>query len=138
MRSFQQANKFESQLVEGAIEHQIEPPFLDMDLKGLIRKIPREDIDRFIESGLVLFDTLNDRELVYKIIDIIEHLIKSMKKRPKIYGKEEVQALELGYELIVKGNHLFEELSEKEQAIIFDFIIEREREVLDDIFGHSH
>lgn len=134
MRSFQQANHFEEQLVKGAIEYKMEPPFEEADLRELIGKLPRKEIDKFIESGLILFDTLNDRQLVYKIIDIIENLIKSMRKRPNIYGAEEVRALELGYELIVQGNHLFEELSEKEQAVIFDFIVAREREVLDEIF----
>ena len=71
MRSFQQANKFEEHLVEGAIAHKMQPPFEEKELTELISKLPRKEIDRFIESGLVLFDTLNDRKLVYKIIEII-------------------------------------------------------------------
>ena len=88
-----------------------------------------------MESSLTLFDTLHDRTLVAKIKRIMDHLVEKMKRRPKVYSSAEVKGLEIGKEIIEKGDLLFEELSTEEQGEIFKFIVEMEREEMDRIFG---
>ncbi|MFT6320010.1 MAG: hypothetical protein ACJAT4_000932, partial [Granulosicoccus sp.] len=52
-----------------------------------------------------------------------------------VYSSAEVKGLEIGKEIIEKGDLLFEELSTEEQGEIFKFIVEMEREEMDRIFG---
>ena len=135
LKSFQSASKFEGNLVEKAITQNQNPPYSIIQIEGFIKTLSRKEIDEFMESSLTLFDTLHDRTLVGKIKKIMDHLIEKMKKRPKIYSPPEIKGLEIGKEIIEKGDCLFEELSREEQEKIFKFIIDMEREEMDRIFG---
>ena len=135
LKSFRSASKFEGNLVEKAIAQNQNPPYSIIQIEDLIKTLSRKDIDEFMESSLTLFDTLHDRALVAKIKKIMDHLIKKMKKRPKVYSPPEIKGLEIGKEIIEKGDSLFEELSTEEQGKIFTFIIDMEREEMDRIFG---
>jgi len=136
LRSFRTANAFEKKLARAAIDGRIVPPFGQAKIEGLISTLPYKDIDAFIESGEALFNLLYDRELVQKIQDIIGELIGKMKKKPKLFRPDEIDGLAMGLEMIEKGNQLFEELTEKEQKIIFKFVVEVERGELDELFNH--
>lgn len=135
LRSFLKASKFEDKLVASAVKMQLEPPYYKEEIETLLQSLSREEIEDFIDSSKVLFGTLNDRVLVKKIIDIVRHLIKKMRKRPDIYSETEVRGLEIGFEIIERGNHLFEQLPKADQEIIFDFVIKIERDVLEEIFS---
>ncbi len=135
LKSFQSASKFEGNLVEKAIAQNQNPPYSIIQIEGFIKTLSRKEIDEFMESSLTLFDTLHDRTLVGKIKKIMDHLIEKMKKRPKIYSPPEIKGLEIGKEIIEKGDSLFEELSTEDQGKIFTFIIDMEREEMDRIFG---
>ena len=69
------------------------------------------------------------------MIDIVNHLIAKMLARPSIYPREEAAALELGRNLIVEGDQLFESLTSNEQDLLFDMVTKIERDVLDRIFS---
>ncbi|MFT6321304.1 MAG: hypothetical protein ACJAT4_002234 [Granulosicoccus sp.] len=135
LKSFRSASKFEGNLVEKAIVQNQNPPYSIIQIEGLIKTLSRKEIDEFMESSLTLFDTLHDRTLVAKIKKIMDHLVEKMKKRPKIYSPAEIKGLEIGKEIIEKGDLLFEKLSTEEQGKIFTFIIDMEREEMDRIFG---
>jgi hypothetical protein len=135
LKSFRSASKFEGNLVEKAIVQNQNPPYSIIQIEGLIKTLSRKEIDEFMESSLTLFDTLHDRTLVAKIKRIMDHLVEKMKRRPKVYSSAEVKGLEIGKEIIEKGDLLFEELSTEEQGEIFKFIVEMEREEMDRIFG---
>ncbi|MFK8004920.1 MAG: hypothetical protein AB8H03_01055 [Saprospiraceae bacterium] len=135
LKSFRSASRFERSLVEQAITQNQNPPYSITQIENLIKTLSRKEIDDFMESSLALFDTLYDRTLVAKIKKIMDHLIEKMKKRPKVYSPAEIKGLEIGKEIIEKGDSLFEELSTEEQQKIFTFIINMEREEMDRIFG---
>ena len=135
LQSYRKASLFEERLVKGAMNLNMSPPFAEEDIERLIRNLSLAEIEEFIESSQNLFETLHDRKLVAKIKNIVEQLIGKMKKRPNVYSPAEIKGLEIGAEIIVKGDHLFAELSEAEQKKIFLFIIQLEREVLEGIFG---
>ena len=134
LKSFRSASRFEENLVEKAIAQNQNPPYSIIQLENLIKTLSRKEIEDFMESSLTLFDTLHDRTLVAKIKKIMDHLIEKMKKRPKVYSPAEIKGLEIGKEIIEKGDSLFEELSTEEQQKIFTFIIKMERDEMDRIF----
>ena len=70
---------FENQLVEQALQADLATPLDQNDLFKLIRAIPRNEVDQFIEGTRSLFEILHDTEQVEKIIEIIEYLLKNIK-----------------------------------------------------------
>lgn len=135
LTSFRRANQFENQLVQIAITQKTVPPFSTAKIKKLISALPAEEVNQFIESTQALFTTFEDRVLIGKIKEIIQHLVAKMKKRPQTYSEVEIRGIEIGYDIIQKGDVLFEELSQEEQKIIFDFIVKIERESMSEIFN---
>ncbi len=121
VRSFRAATAFENHLEEIARRKEAKPPFGEEQMRSFLAELSPREIDNFIQDNLALFDTLHDRKLVKKIIDIVEYLIRTMKKHPDTYGKEEIKGLEWGQEIIVRGDKLFNELSEKEQQTLFEW-----------------
>lgn len=130
LKSFRAATHFEHILLQKALSESIEPPFDQADMDIFLSALSRQDIDDFIVNNQALFETLYDRTLVKKITNIVEELIKKMKKRPTVYSAAEVKGLEIGRDIIVTGNALFDQLSKGEQRQILDVTIEIERDVL--------
>lgn len=134
MQSFSQATVFEDKLVEKANNISYERPLSAEQVNGLIRSLSRKDIEKFIDSSQILFETLQDRKLVKKIKEIIQHLIQKMKNRPNIYSEKELKGLEMGLAIISEGDELFEQLNPVDQKRVFALIVNLEREILDTIF----
>ncbi len=134
MKSFRAANQFEKKLVEAALESDLQAPYEKEDIDQLTGSLSPEEIESFIKNNEALFETLHDRKLVDKIKEIVGHLIGKMKKRPDVYSEVEIRGLEIGQEIIVEGDALFDSMTVEEQQLIFEFILEMERSVLDDIF----
>lgn len=137
LRSFRTASNFENKLVQNAQKQKIKAPYSKQQVYDLIAMLPEKEVDAFIENSQTLFETLHDRKLVQKIKEIVAHLITKMKKRPKVYTAEEVRGLEIGQEIIVKGDELFDSLSEEDQKLIFKVIIQIERDFLGGLFANN-
>lgn len=137
LRSFRAAIELENDLIKEAQKSEIGPD-IDMDgIKTLLRNLSRKKIDHFIDENLTLFDTLNDRELVAKIIQMVDALIAIMKKHPKTYNIEEIRGLEWGREIIVRGNALFDQFQSQEQEVFFEWVKKIEVDYLDEIYSES-
>jgi len=135
LKSFRSANRFEAELVGTALSSGKLPPYSDHDIEHLISQLPKEQVQEFIIESKELFEVLYDRKLVIKIIDVSQELIERMKKKPKLYSLTEIAAIELGFEILVKGNALFEELSEKGRRAVIDMTVEIEQEALERIYS---
>lgn len=135
MGSFQVASNFEKQLVKQALQQDSPPPYNRDTLFELIRGIPRDQVDQFIESTRSLFEILHDTEQVEKIMEIIHYLLKKMKKQPKVYSAEEIAGLGIGLELIEKGYALFQSLGKENQELLIDFIVTVEVDALNTIYS---
>ncbi len=133
LSTFRTANKFETLLANAAEQSKLLPPYTQLQIEQFIRTLPVKAIEDFMEEGLALFDTIKDRELVKRIIQILRALIEKMENRPKIYTEEEKNALRMGLSLIEGADQLFGRLSPVEQEIIFDFVWKIEKEAIEDI-----
>ncbi len=137
LRSFRTATDFEKKLVNNAIASSITPPFTTADIEQLIASLSQKDIQQFIVNNQSMFEFMHDRKLIEKIIEIVEHLISKMKKRPNIYTEIEVKALVIGRDLIVEGNKLFDQLPEKDRQLILDLTVQIEKDALEQIFAQA-
>lgn len=131
LRSFRAGNQFEKKLIQQAQELGMQPPYQNTDIKQLLGAIPMSEVEEFIAHNEQLFAVLYDRKLVGKIKEIVQHLIDKMKQRPKVYSAEEVRGLEMGRDIIVEGDKLFDELNTIEQQQVFEYAVKIEREFLE-------
>ena len=58
-----------------------------------------------------------------------------MKSRRSFYTEAEIKGLELGLEIIIEGNLLFNSLSRNEQEEIYRFVLQVERDSLTQIYS---
>ncbi|MEZ4888675.1 MAG: hypothetical protein R3E32_28375 [Chitinophagales bacterium] len=137
LKSFRAATVFEDKLVHSAINLELQPPYSEADIKTLLATLSTEEIEDFIQNNESLFDTLHDRKLVAKIVEIVEHLIAKMQKRPTIYAATEVNALSIGRDIIKGGDALFDQLSKEEQEQILKMIIRIETDFLEGVFAKN-
>jgi len=64
----------------------------------------------------------------------VNPLISKMLDKPAVYPRDEVAALEIGRNLIVEGNQLFESLTDREQKLLFTMIVQIEKDELSRLF----
>ncbi len=138
LKSFRSASKLEKMLVESAFVNETHPPYEMKDIRYLISTVPKDQIYNFIDEGMVLFNTLYDRNLVRKILLAIQHVIKVMKKKNEFYSQDEIAGMELGLKVLQDGNKLFEALSPPEQKIIFQLIRKIETDSAEEILQEFH
>lgn len=131
LRSFRAGNRFEESLVEQALQADFEPPYNQLEIKQLLGTIPMSEVNAFVENNEGLFAVLYDRKLVGKIKEIVQHLIDKMKKRPDVYTAVEIRGLEIGRDIIVEGDKLFDELNPTEQRQVFEYAVKIEKEFLE-------
>ena len=134
LRSFRTATQFENKLVAQAIALKLKPPYQKPEINTLIKALPKSDLEEFIDSSQALFETLHDRVLVQKIIEIVAYLIGKMKKRPEVYSAAEIRGLEIGRDIIKNGDLLFDQLPKEGQQQLFELVIRLERDVLKELF----
>lgn len=132
LKSFRTASKFEASLADKAIENNIDPPFDAEKIGSLLTYLPSEDINAFIENSSSLVQVLSDQKLIEEVQEILEFLIRRMKKKKRLYSETEIKGLELGLQMLQKGEKLFNQFTEEEQTMLIDLIIETERNFLQD------
>lgn len=137
LNSFRTATNFENKLVQKAIHLNINPPIDNHQIKTLIHSLSKDEIDQFIKESEQLFNTMHDRVLIKKLKDIIDSLIKKMRKRPKTYSETDINGFIIGQEMITKGDQLFEKLSKEDQSKLINVVIQIERDFLEDIFNDT-
>ena len=134
LQSFRAASNFENKLIAQAVISAFQPPFSTPDIEKLLLTLDQAAMNDFIEHTEELFGTLHDRPLVAKIIEIVSALIKKMQKRPDVYSAAQIRGMEIGREIILKGDALFDQLTTEEQDQIFAFVVQVERDVLGRLF----
>ncbi len=128
MKSYRSANKLENLLVDVALESNAHPPYATDEMKSFMTKIPDSVLNAHMSSIWPLYDVLLDRELVRKILRVVDALITKMEKRPNIYQASEVEGIKVGREVIEKGAHLFEQFEPKQLEELIGMITRIEKD----------
>lgn len=136
-KSFRTATGFEAALVRRAKSSGKLPPYSADDINSFILALHRKEIDGFVANTQDLLELLYDRRLVREVIKIISELIIRMKKYKRSYSEAEIAGLEIGLEMLIEGNRLFESLSSQDQRRIIDLVITIEVDVLDELFANQ-
>ena len=131
MKSFRAAAGFENNLVDEAIKNKIEAPYNLSKINTLINLLPHKEIEKFIDITQSLFEILHDRILIEKIKEIIQYLILVMKTKKESYSLSQIRGLEIGLEMINKGDKLFNRLAKEDQQNLVYLITEIEKDILE-------
>ena len=134
LKSYRAATGFELTLVKAAINEQIEPPYSIEKINTLIQTLSLEEIEQFIDSTESLFMVMYDDILVKKIQEVIGYLIDRMKINTELFTADEVKGLEIGLEMIKRGDDVLNSLSEEHKDILIQLIIQVEKDNLEELF----
>jgi hypothetical protein len=113
----------------------LQPPISVDQFDMLIRSLPKNRVEAFIESSEELFRLLTDIPLLKKGLDVIGELILKMKKKSDIYDETDIAGITTGYEILNAGYLLFSDLADREKNLIVELVIAVERKNLDRIYA---
>ena len=133
LRSFRRANRFEDQIANRASNRALQLPISQDDLKSLIASLPKSDVMGFINESKSLFELIQDKKLVVKIIDLLTQLINKMKKN-KVYSAAEINGFQIGLNIISGSYELFNSLRPTEAKLLFELGVHIERTEIDRIY----
>ncbi len=134
LRSFRKANQFEDRLKQKALEQNLDTPISQSELKALVASLPKTDVLSFINESKSLFELIQDKKLVQRIIDLLQQLIARMKKS-SIYAAAEINAFQIGLDIISGSFELFTQLSTSEAKQLFDIGVQIERNEIEKIYS---
>lgn len=135
LESFKVATQFEEILYTVAKRKGLKPPISVEEFDMLIRSLPRNRVEAFIESSEELFRLLTHIPLLKKGIDVIGELIEKMKKKPDIYDQTDIAGITTGYNILHAGYQLFKNMSEHEKNVIVDLVITVEGKNIERIYA---
>ena len=121
LKSYITAHKFESILYEHAKELIKQGKNIEEEIyfNRLIASIPKKEADDFRHQIVSLFSTLSRKDLLDKILEVMDYVIMKMKTKPETYTEDDIGGISLGKGIIIRGKDVFTELSpEKIQLIL--------------------
>lgn len=133
-KTFKSANEFEDKLVEKAIIKQIEPPYDLSKIYTLLKLLPRKELEKFIDGAKTLLETIHNRVLIQKIIEILRYLIPKLNHYQQRFSFNDIRGLEIGLEILIEGDKLFNQLTKEDQDLLIPLIVKIERNALDEIY----
>lgn len=132
--SFVGAKKFEQGMAEIANKNGIQPPMTDEEYEDCYYQLERIEILQFINDVKSLFGAMVNTPLLLKTIAILDNVIETMKKNPKLYPAEDVDGIVLGRELLQRGYELFSKYDETTKQIMVDIIYRNEMWYVDYVY----
>lgn len=132
--SFMGAKNFEASMTVIANKNGIKPPMSDEDFEDTMYQLPREEIVKFIKDVKSLFGAMVNTTLLAKTLDILDHVIHTMEKKPNVFPQKEVDGIKLGKQLLQKGYDLFSKYDEETKQHIVDFIFKNEMWYIDEVY----
>lgn len=121
LKSYVTAHKFESILYEHAKELIKQGKNIEEEIyfNRLIASIPKKEAEDFRHQIVSLFSTLSKKDLLDKILEVMDYVILKMKGKPETYTEDDINGISLGKGIIIRGKDVFTELSpEKIQLIL--------------------
>lgn len=128
------AKHFENSLLAGANAHSFAIPLTDEQFFLCLRSIPRPQLEKFVDEVGGLFHSFSNTELLGKTLHIMDDVLERMYAKPDVYSPNEVEAIELGREIIRRGHDLFLHMSEETKENILDLVTSNERDFLESVY----
>ncbi|PJZ68150.1 hypothetical protein CH373_14270 [Leptospira perolatii] len=98
----------------------------------LLASVPKKDAEVFREDVVRLFGTLSNRDLLRRILELMNAVVSKMKSKPKVYTPEDILGIELGAKILSKGEELFRGMTDEEMKLILEAIDTIEKDSFED------
>lgn len=134
LSAFHGAKQFESEMARIALEHHLNAPLSDDDFEMVMSKLPKEDIEKFINDVKSLFKTMTNTKLIFKTILILDNVVATMKKKSHIYPASEMEGILLGRGILQSGFDLFSSYDEETKELMVEYIYKNELWYADTIY----
>lgn len=135
LQAYTSAIGFEEAMLHAALEKGFKEPLSDEQFFECLLAIPHRSLDTFINEASVLFMAISDATLLTRTINIMRDVLRRMKSKPNLYTADQVEAIQMGLDLMEKGHKLLEPYSEETKKDIIAFVTENEREFIAEIHG---
>ncbi len=129
------AKHFENSLFVGAQQNNFTVPLTDDQFYVCLRSIPKPQLQKFIDEVSELFHAFSNTDLLSKTIAIMDDVLKRMYAKTDVYSKNEIEAIELGREIIRRGHDLFLHLDEQTKLDILELVKANENDFLESVYG---
>lgn len=133
LKSFKTASKFEEDLFETALAHEVSLPISDEEFEAIIADLDEDELREFIEEFEDLLTSLTDTKLLEKTTEILNDLIRKMEKQSDFFSQEEVAAMKIGNDILYNGYHLFDNMSSAEKKEMIRLIMQAENHFIDEL-----
>jgi hypothetical protein len=134
LNSFLGAKKFEQSMADIANANKIAPPMTDEDFEEALYQLPRKDVERFIGDVRNLFNAMVNTVLLKKTLDILQHVIETMERKPGTFPAADVEGIKLGKGLLERGYAIFSKYDEHTKEAIVEVIYQNEMWFIDDVY----
>ena len=139
LQAYTSAIGFEEAMLHAALDKDFKEPLSDEQFFECLRAIPHKSLDNFINEASVLFIVISDATLLTKTMNIMRDVLRRMKSKPDTYNADQIEAIQMGLELMEKGYELLKPYDEETKRDIIAFITENERDFIAEIHkGKSH
>lgn len=128
------AKHFESSLLAGAKQHKFTVPITDEQFYMCLRAIPQAQLEKFIGEVGGLFHSFSNTDLLAKTIMIMDDVLARMYAKTDVYSPNEIEAIELGKDIIKKGHDLFSHLNEQQKTDILALVTANEQAFLESVY----
>ncbi len=138
LEAYTSANHFENTLTAAALKKKLTLPVSDKQFYDCLVSIPKKELYKFISELEQLFASFTDTNLLGKTISIMEDVIAKMKAKNGMYSPNEIEAIELGLDIMRKGYELFIQYDDSMKKEILQLITDSEKKFIDSLYNGEY
>ncbi len=129
------AKHFENSLLAGANKNGFTVPISDEQFYVCLQSIPKPQLQKFVDEVSNLFYAFSNTDLLGKTISIMDDVLARMYSKKDVYSTNEIEAIELGREIIRRGHDLFLHLDEQTKLDILELVKANENDFLESVYA---
>lgn len=138
LEAYTSAKHFENTLTSAALQKGFKMPVSDKQFYDCLIAIPKNDLYRFISELEQLFASFTNTTLLGKTISIMEDVIAKMKAKNEMYSDNEIEAIELGLDIMRKGYDLFIHYDDDMKKEMLQLITDSEKKFIDSLYNGEY
>lgn len=137
LRTHTSARQFEEMLLKGAEDKGYTAPMTEEQFYDAMATIPIENLHSFVKDLVELFGAITDEVMLHKTISILNGVLTRMKEKKNVYGKADIDAIQLGVDILTKGDNLLSKLTPKMKTDLINYVSQLELQFIENLHGGS-
>ena len=134
MEAYTSAKHFENTLTHAATDKGFSVPVTDEQFYECLVAIPKEELEKFISELEHLFASFTNTDLLAKTISIMQDVVRKMEDKGSMYSANEVEAIQLGLDIMQKGYDLFIDYDDEMKEALLLFVTNNEKAFLNSLY----